>query len=204
MADAAAGQIEHDAIGRRVVAGLPDQLDRPPSRAAASATRGRPPRPARRRQPADGRPDDDDHPMRVRARPVTVSAWAGSAARSAAGVVGSCPPPPRSIDRHRIHRTRTAGPRAAAATVVVGGLGVSPGLGVLVGRAVSPRVGRLVGSAVSVGSADGDGDGVTCTSCVGSAVGSGWTRWRRCVVPVEQARDRDGAGAGQRARQGAR
>ena len=84
VADAATREIEHDAIGDRVVAGLADQLDRPaqPGRRECDA-RGSP---ARGHdvvdEPADGRPDDDDHPLRVRGVDLDVSARSGSAALS--------------------------------------------------------------------------------------------------------------------------
>ena len=39
MADAAAGQVEDDRVGRRIVARPADQLDHRPAAAAASATR---------------------------------------------------------------------------------------------------------------------------------------------------------------------
>ena len=87
MADTATSQVQHDAVGRRVVAGLSDQLDGPsePGRRKCDPRCG----PARDHdvvtKPADGSPDDDDHALRVRAAPFGMSVGPGSSA----GPIGS-------------------------------------------------------------------------------------------------------------------
>ena len=82
MTDAAAREIEDDAVGGWVVAGLADELDGPPR----TGRRQGDPRGHPRRfddavaDPADGRPDDNDHRERVRAVARTVSVQSGHAA----------------------------------------------------------------------------------------------------------------------------
>jgi hypothetical protein len=68
VTDAAAGKVEDDSVRGRVVARLPDQLDLPTESRRCERDTGS--GPTRRQgvavQPADGRPDDDDHELRVR------------------------------------------------------------------------------------------------------------------------------------------
>ena len=79
MTDAAAREIEDDAVGGWVVAGLANELDRSPQAGGGQCdprghTRCRDDAVA---EPADGRPDDDDHGMRVRAAARRVSVRSG-------------------------------------------------------------------------------------------------------------------------------
>ncbi len=64
-----AGKVDQQAVRRRVVADPADELDGPPGagRGEGGLGRGTPGRDVAVDEPADGRSDDDDHPLRVRA-----------------------------------------------------------------------------------------------------------------------------------------
>ena len=71
MADLPARKVDQQAVRRRIVADPADELDDPPSagRREGRLGRGTPGRDVAVDEPANGRSDDDDHPLRVRANP---------------------------------------------------------------------------------------------------------------------------------------
>ena len=184
VADLSAGKVDQQAVRGRVVADPADELDRPPGarRGEGGLGCGTPRRDVAVDEPADGRSDDDDHPLRVRAaegsaltgsRPAMVVGrrWAAAATTATAARAAVPPPPP------------------PWSSVPVGS-GVSFGRAVRPGRAVSP--GSAVSPAPSVGVAVGVGaDGV------GLGVGDGGTDGVGTMLGVGRT-----DGAGRRARAG--